>query len=484
MNSIVEQIFSYRRKIPNKIALQNGKRSLTYGELLAEIIYARKVLSEQYGIRKESKVILAADKQIEFVAVYFACHLLEAVAIPIALDTNAHRYALIKEKVCPSLVVGFSNEAELPKASFAEFMGEEKIVAGDQIAFPSLDSVADIIFTTGTTGEPKGVQLSHRNIAAAARNINAFIKNSSDDVEMLVLPIAHSFGLNRMKCALSNGQTLVLLGSFANIKRFYRFMGEYGVNGFGMVPASWSLFKKLSGDEISKFQDSLHYIEIGSAPMSMEDKHILMELLPKTRLCMHYGLTEASRSAFMEFHDDAGHLDTVGKQTPNMIITVRDESGCQLPTETEGEICVSGDAVTIGYIGLPPEECFWGDNFRTGDWGSLREDGYLCLKSRKKELINVGGKKVSPLEIESILKSFPFVEDCACVGVRDPAGILGEVVKAFVVTKSPEKLTCEYMDSLIGNRLEGYKHPALYEQIDIIPKTSSGKIQRLALIRK
>ncbi len=482
MNSIVEQIFSYGRKVPNKIALQNGKRSLTYEELLNEIIDARKALSEQYGIGKHSKVILAADKQLEFVAVYFACHLLEAVAVPIAPDTNAQRYSLIKEKVCPSLVVGFSNETELPKASFTDFIFEEKNRSDNNIAFPSLDSVADIIFTTGTTGEPKGVQLSHRNIAAAARNINTFIKNTTEDVEMLALPIAHSFGLNRMKCALANGQTLVLLGSFANVKRFFRFMREYGVNGFGMVPASWSLLKKLSGDEIRKFQDNLRYIEIGSAPMSLADKRLLMELLPKTRLCMHYGLTEASRSAFMEFHADADNLDTVGKATHNMIITVRDESGNKLPPDTEGEICVSGDAVTIGYIGVSPTECFWGDNFRTGDWGSLHEDGYLCLKSRKKELINVGGKKVSPLEIESVLKSFDFVEDCACAGVSDPAGILGEVVKAFVVTKSPEKLTCEYMDDLIGNRLEGYKHPALYERIDSIPKTSSGKIQRLALI--
>ncbi|ORU00568.1 Long-chain-fatty-acid--CoA ligase [Anaerovibrio sp. JC8] len=484
MNSIVEQVFIFGLKKRDKVALQNGKSSLTYGGLLGEIIYARKVLVERYHIERSSKVILAADKQIEFVAVYFACHLLEAVAVPIAPDTNAKRYALIKEKICPALVVGFSNEEELPTAFFTDFIGEEKITNEEQIEFPSLDSVADIIFTTGTTGEPKGVQLSHRNIAAAARNINAFIKNTTDDVEMLALPIAHSFGLNRMKCALSNGQTLVLLGSFANIKRFYRFMGEYRVNGFGMVPASWALLKKLSGDELEKYKDNIHYIEIGSAPMSLEDKHLLMDLLPNTRLCMHYGLTEASRSAFMEFHDDAEYLDTVGKESPNMIITVRDELGRQLPPEQEGEICVSGDAVTIGYLDLPPTESFWGDAFRTGDWGSLREDGYLCLKSRKKELINVGGKKVSPIEIEEVLNSMDFVEDCACIGVTDPAGILGEVVKAFVVTESPEKLTGEHMDVLIGNRLEGYKHPAIYEQIDVIPKTSSGKIQRLALTGK
>lgn len=481
MISVVEQVVAFARENPDRMALQNGRRGLTYGGLLSEIFFAVKVLAEHYHVGKGDRIILAADKQLEFVAVYFACHLLGAVAIPIAPDTNGRRYALIKEKVSPALVVGFPSEQAMPAASFAEFAGEEPNKPREEIVFPELDQVADIIFTTGTTGEPKGVQLTQRNIAAAVRNINSFIHNTADDVEMLALPISHSFGLKRMKCALVNGQTLVLLGSFANVKRFYRFMGDYGVNGLGMVPASWSLLKKLSGEELAKYGDSLHYIEIGSAPMPMADKRQLMKILPRTRICMHYGLTEASRSAFMEFHAEADHLDTIGKETPGMHITVRDEAGHPLPPGMAGELCVSGDAVTIGYLDLPRTGYFWGDALRTGDWGVMRADGYICLESRKKELINVGGKKVSPLEVEAVLKELELVEDCACVGMADPAGLMGEVVKAFVVTQYPDKLTCDYMDGLIGNKLEGYKHPVAYEPIGEIPKTSSGKIQRLVL---
>lgn len=482
MISIVEQIFNYGKVNFQKTALLNGKNSLTYDELMRGILYAKRILSDTYGIEKGSRVILAADKQLEFVSVYFACHLLEAVTLPIAPDTNLKRYNLIKEKVSPALVVGFGESgSDIQSAKLSDFSGMESSLEGENISFPELDSVADIIFTTGTTGEPKGVQLSHRNIIAAARNINTFIGNQAEDVEMLALPISHSFGLGRMRCALSNGQTLVMLGSFANVKRFFRFMGEYGVNGFGMVPASWALLKKLSGDEISKYRDQLHYIEIGSAPMPMEEKKNLIKLLPDTRICMHYGLTEASRSAFIEFHEETEHLTTVGRQSPNMHITIRDEKGIEVPVGEEGEICVCGDAVTMGYLDLPKEDSFWGDAFRTGDWGSCDKDGYISLKSRKKELINVGGKKVSPIEVEDVLKNLDFVDDCVCVGIPDPDGILGEVVKAFIVTSKPEKVTYEDIDGLIGNQLEGYKHPVFYEEIKEIPKTSSGKIQRLML---
>ena len=482
MISIIEQIFKQEKKNGDKIALNNGKMNVSYSEMRAGILFARNLLTSDYGINKGDKIILAADKQLEFVYVYFACHLLGAITLPIAPDTNENRYRLIKSKVNPKLVIGFSDDDDsIQTATLKTFSGQLSQDDVPEVSFPDLDDIADIIFTTGTTGEPKGVQLSHRNIVAAARNINEFIGNRSEDVEMLALPISHSFGLGRMRCVLSNGQTLIMLGSFANVKRFFRFMEEYKVNGFGMVPASWALLKKMSSDNIRKYADQLHYIEIGSAPMPIDEKRFLIKLLPETRICMHYGLTEASRSAFMEFHEEEERLTTVGKQSPNMNITIRDEQGNILADGEEGEICVSGDAVTVGYLDLPKEESFWNDAFRTGDWGSRNAEGYISLKSRKKELINVGGKKVSPIEVEEVLKTFDFIEDCVCISAPDPDGILGEVVKAFVVTSQPEKISKEEIDSLIGNRLEGYKHPALYEKIDEVPRTASGKIQRLSL---
>lgn len=485
MKSVVEQLFIRGEESPEKIALHNGKNQISYRNLTKEIISVRNLLHEKYCIKKGSHVILSADKQLGFVSAYFAFHLLEAVVLPIAPDTNQIRYEYIRDKAAPDLVIGYKDEKPgIHNVTLNDLIEQCDAIEEKRVSFPDMDSTADILFTTGTTGEPKGVLLTHRNIAAAARNINSFIRNESEDIEMLALPISHSFGLGRMRCALTNGQTLVMLGSFANVKRFFRFIDEYKVSGFGMVPASWALLKKLSGSAIGEFSDQIKYIEIGSAPMPMEEKKSLMKLLPNTRICMHYGLTEASRSAFIEFHSEINHLDTVGRESPNMHISIRDEKGNVLPFDTEGEICVSGDAVTKGYYDISSQESYWGESFRTGDWGTCNQEGYITLKSRKKELINVGGKKVSPVEVEEVLNSIDSVKECACVGVPDPDGILGDVVKAFIVTDDPSKVDNEYMDERIGNRLEGYKHPALYEIIDEVPKTTSGKIQRLALLHR
>lgn len=480
MESIIERIVGYSRIEPDKIALSDGKKEISYEKLVKGILYAKLIIETKYILSKGDLVIIAADKQLEFVSIYFACQLAGVVAVPVAPDINEKRYYLIKNKIHPALVIGFQ-DADVLTAELLDFNGYISIVDYESITYPSLDDIVNIMFTTGTTGEPKGVLLSQRNIVAAAWNINTFIQNTSDDVEMIALPISHSFGLGRMRCALLNGQTVVMLGSFVNVKRFFRFIEKYKVTGFGMVPSSWALLKKLSGMKISEYKDQLHYIEIGSAPMPIEEKQELMKALPGTRICMHYGLTEASRSAFMEFHESPDRLMTIGRQSPNMHIVIKDESGKDVLTGQDGEICVSGDAVMVGYRNLPKEEYFYGNYFRTGDWGYMDEDGFITLRSRKKELINVGGKKVSPMEVEAVLMAFDFVEDCACIAAMDPDGILGEVVKAYIVTDQPEKVKKDIIDKLIGNQLEGYKHPAEYAVIDKIPKTKSGKVQRLLL---
>jgi long-chain acyl-CoA synthetase len=453
-------------------------------ELCRQVLYAKDVLESRYNLSKGDAVILAANKQLSFVSVYFACHLLGVTVLPLAPDINEKRLSLIAGRTAPKLSVGLGSEKliceQVGLEAFEGFMDACDITT---VTFPDMDNVADIIFTTGTTGEPKGVTLSQKNIEAAAKNINTFIQNTSDDVEMLALPISHSFGLGRLRCAISNGQTVVILGSFANMKRFFRFMEEYQVTGFGMVPASWAMIRKLSDLKIAEYAKQLHYIEIGSAPMPLEEKLTLIDILPQTRICMHYGLTEASRSAFMEFHEEKDFLDTIGKQSPNMYIEIRDENGVRVADGTEGEICVKGDAVTAGYYKMPEvnETSFFGEYFRTGDWGVRSSDGHIRLCSRKKELINVGGKKVSPLEVEELLMKLDFVDDCACIAIPDPGRVLGEVVKAYIVTTQSDRVVKEEINRAIAPQIEDYKLPVEYEVTDAIPKTSSGKVQRLLL---
>lgn len=479
MKSIEEQLFAIVQQTPDKVALISGETEVTYSQLWDYCLRAAYKLQDTYHLQKGDRVVLSAAGNIEFVYVYFGVHLAGGICVPIDPDTNQTRFNHIEASTKPVCVMGTLHNVARETISFSEVIdGTEKA----EFAVPDMSEIADVLFTTGTTGAPKGVALSYLNLAAAARNINEFIGNTADDVELLALPVSHSFGLGRLRCTLTKGATVVMLGTFANVKKFFNEMKRCNVTMFAMVPASWGFIKKMSGKYIGKFADQLKFIEIGSSFMPKEEKEFLMEQLPHTRICMHYGSTEASRSAFMEFQVYKDNLLSAGKASPHTEIKIFSPEGKPLPLGEEGEVCVKGDHVTCSYWNETPERFasdFYDGYFRTGDCATMDADGNIYLKSRIKEMINVGGKKVAPMEVEDILNTIPGVKESACIGIPDPGVVLGEVVKAFVV--ADESLTDEEIMSQLKPQLEVYKLPVEIERISEIPKTSSGKIQRLLL---
>ena len=479
MRSIEEQLFAIVQHTPDKVAFISGETEVTYKEMWDYCLKVAYKLQNVYHLHKGDRVILSAYSNIEFVYVYFGVHLAGGICVPIDPDTNPIRFNHIYVSTKPVCVVGTLHNAECETIDFVEVVDCEQEAV---FASPGMDKIADILFTTGTTGAPKGVALSYLNLSAAALNINTFIGNTADEIELLALPVSHSFGLGRIRCALIKGATIVMLGSFANVKKFFGEMKRCNVTMFAMVPASWGFIKKMSGKYIGKFADQLKFIEIGSSFMTIEEKRFLMELLPNTRICMHYGSTEASRSTFMEFHANKDNLMTAGHASPNTEIKIYSTDGKPLPLGEEGEVCVKGEHVACSYWNEEPEHFasdFYDGYFRTGDCATMDADGNIYLKSRIKEMINVGGKKVAPMEVEDILNTIPGVKESACIGIPDPGVVLGEVVKAFVV--ADEGLTDEDIISQLRHQLEGYKLPVEIERINEIPKTNSGKIQRLKL---
>lgn len=473
--TIEELIYNHAQKSPEKIAIIDGVNTVTYAELWKRIVSAAVYFAM---LSRGERIVMSASKNVDFVYCYFGAHLAGMICVPIDSETNSVRFNRIVNIANPKLIVGeLHNSKGFHVVPFSDIVNKENDYA---FSLPHEEDIADLLFTTGTTGLPKGVALSFGNESAAAKNINEFIGNTTDDIELIALPISHSFGLGRIRCVLSKGATLVMLGSFASMKKFYKAIEEQHVTGFGMVPASWSYIQKMSGTRISRFSDQIKYIEIGSAFMSVENKHKLMELLPNTRICMHYGLTEASRSAFISFQDDKDHLDSVGKASPNTETKIFSELGKSVKDGENGEICVKGKHVCSSYWGLSEErfkEDFFDDYFRTGDWGYKDSEGYVHMISRLKEIINVGGKKVSPIEVEEALNTIEGIDESACIAVHDD--VLGEVVKAFVVGNNI--LEEKVMKGILMKKLENYKVPAFIEQINEIPKTQNGKIQRLKL---
>lgn len=477
--TILEAIRKHAEDMPEKVAIIEDNKEISYGYLWDKVARA----ATFYGSigKKGDRIILAANKSVDFVYSYFGAQLAGLITVTVDSAVNSKRLNRIVES---SKQIGIFGKLDQVHDGILcrEFPDLSEInVPTTEFDMPAFDDFADILYTTGTTGNPKGVVLSHHNEQCAAQMINTFIGNSCDDIELLALPISHSFGLGRLRCTMLKGGTIDLLGSFASMKKFYREIETREITGFGMVPASWNYIKKMSLDKIGRYADQLKYIEIGSAPMPMDDKRLLMKLLPNTRICMHYGLTEASRSAFICFHESSDCLDSIGKPSPGVDILIMDEKGNELGVGQEGEICVKGEHVCCSYWGEDEEkypDSFHGAYFRTGDWGFVDSEGYFRLISRKKELINVGGKKVSPIEVEEIIGELEGVDDSACIGVPD--SVMGEVVKAFVVRRS-ELITQERIISYVKERLEAYKVPVAVEFIDAIPKTSSGKVQRLLL---
>lgn len=482
MKTIEEQIFDQVQNTPDKVALISGDTEITYSQLWDYCLCAAEKLKQDYHLKKGDRVILSAAGNIEFVYAYFGVHIAGGICVPIDPDTNQTRFEYIEKSTTPVCVMGLLHNVKKETIPFTDVVnGTSKAT---YIA-PEQGQVADILFTTGTTGAPKGVALSYNNLSAAARNINAFIGNTSSDVELLALPVSHSFGLGRLRCSLSKGATVVMLGTFANVKKFFKEMARCQVTMFAMVPASWGFIKKMSGKYIGKFADQLKFIEIGSSFMPVEDKELLMSLLPKTRICMHYGSTEASRSAFMEFHTYKDNLLSIGKASPNVEIKIFTSQGTPAALGEEGEVCVKGEHVTCCYWNETPERFasdFYDGYFRTGDCGTMDAEGNIYLKSRIKEMINVGGKKVSPMEVEDILNTIPGIKESACIGIPDPGIVLGEVVKAFIV--ADDNLSDEEIMQQLRPQLEVYKLPVEIERINAIPKTGSGKIQRLSLKKK
>jgi long-chain acyl-CoA synthetase len=340
-------------------------------------------------------------------------------------------------------------------------------------------AIADLLYTTGTTGRKKGVVLTQDNILAAARNISAFVGNGPEDVEVVPLPLSHSFGLGRLRSLAVTGNTLLLEPGVGSGAPLVKRILDSCATGLALVPAGFDILRRVTGDMLGQAREHLRYIEIGSAAMKRETRQWLTRLLPRTRICHHYGLTEASRAAFTDYHRDMHKPGTVGRPAPNVEIAVCGEDQCPLPPGQIGEIVVYGGMVMREYWKQPllTEQAFCASGFRTGDVGYLDEDGYLYLLGRRGDLINVGGRKVVPDEIEELLCQLDGVRDVGCIA--QPDEFLGECVKAYVV--ADREIGRPEVARFLRSRLEEWKIPQIVVRIERIPRTKSGKIQRQML---
>ena len=348
---------------------------------------------------------------------------------------------------------------------------------GQSYQSPSVDDVALILHTSGSTGRPKRVPLSHVNLSISAGNSVRSYALTEDDVSLCVMPLFHVHGLVASTLAtLATGGTVVVPAKFSPLS-FWRIAADHGVTWYSAVPTLHQLLlaRVEPGAARPAGAGRLRFIRSCSAslpPQVMAD----LETAFGVPVLEAYGMTEAAHQmASNPLPPGARKPGSVGPGT-DVRISIMDGGGQHLKSGERGEVVIQGPNVITGYANNPEANAtsFTDGWFRTGDQGVLDDEGYLTLVGRLKELINRGGEKISPREIDEVLLSHPSVGEAVCFGV--PHKTWGEEVAAVVVLRQ-ETSTADLL-AFCRERLADYKRPKQIHITDAIPRTATGKIQR------
>ncbi len=348
---------------------------------------------------------------------------------------------------------------------------------GVSVAPVSGDDVALILHTSGSTGRPKRVPLKHRNLAVSCRNVANTYQLKPDDVSLCVMPLFHIHGLiaSTLSTFLTGG-TVVVPNKF-NPMSFWRTVREHGVTWYSCVPTIHQLSVARLNEKPEGIE-KLRFVRSCSSALSPA----LMEKLENTLgvpVLEAYGMTEASHQMCSNPLPPRPHkAASVGPGT-GVKVGIMDEAGNLLPSGQLGEVVIQGPNVIEGYENNPEANAksFTNGWFRTGDQGMIDQDGYLHLTARIKELINRGGEKIAPLEIDEVMLCHPCVAEAVSFGMPHPTW--GEEVAIAVVLKEPQSEAA--LIEHCKQRLADFKVPKKVHIVDKIPRTATGKIQRRAV---
>ena len=350
----------------------------------------------------------------------------------------------------------------------------------------TLDDIAFLQYTGGTTGLSKGAALTHRNVVAAILQAEAWFSPALTSISDLrkvnsiaALPLYHIFALTLCLLAMRQGSHLTLI---PNPRDFGKFIEVLKQRPFHMLPGVNTLFNALMQHPMFKTIDfsSLKLTQAGGMAASEGTaKH--WQAATGSAMIEGWGMSETCAIGTNNPVTQTGFSGNIGLPLPSIDIAIKDDAGNSLPVGSSGEICIRGPNVMVGYYNQPEENAktFTADGFmRTGDIGVMDEGGYTRIVDRKKDMIIVSGFNVFPNELENVISTCPGVVECAAVGIADDKQ--GETIKVFVVRNDP-LLTEEAVARFCHDNLTGYKRPKYIEFRDELPKTNVGKILRREL---
>jgi acyl-CoA synthetase (AMP-forming)/AMP-acid ligase II len=466
--------------------LLGNKEKLSYQELYRRSMRLARYLIETHG--ENNNILLISPNNTFFIIAYMAIMKSGNICVPLNPSIEPENLSFVV-KLCKARTAFIApqlegNRWELLEEVIYDYQELDSGNVGvpvDLLDHSDFDSgrLAEIIFTSGSTGEPKGVMITHGNIIANTESIIEYLKLDGHDVIEIVLPFYYCYGLSLLHTHLKAGGSIVLNNSFMFVGSLINDLNHYRCTGFSGVPSHFQiLLRKAKSFKETEFP-SLRYVTQAGGKLHNAFITEFTDSFPKVRFFVMYGQTEATaRLSHLEPERLEAKLGSMGRAIPGVELELADESGALITTSgVVGELLARGGNIMKGYLGdeKGTAEILKGGWLHTGDLAYRDEEGYFYLTARKKEIIKVGGRRISPKEIEEVIVSIPGVVDCTISGVFDD--YLGEALKAEIVLADAcnSDLDATFVKKYCGERLALEKIPGIVEFKTNLVVASTGK---------
>jgi amino acid adenylation domain-containing protein len=476
-------------RAPGKTAVVCGAARVSYAELADRAAGLARELKRR-GLRRGDRVALLLQNSVDTVIAVFGVLAAGGVFSVVNPGTKADKLAYILNNARASALLSEPRLAEVADEACAnapsvairlaapfELADDARPIGGIEL------DLAMIVYTSGSTGFPKGVMMTHANIDAAAGAITTYLESRADDVVLSVLPMAFDYGLYQALMCARVGATLVLEKSFTYPAVVLEKLRAEKVTGFPLVPTLAAMLLQMKQLEPGMFP---HLRYLTNTAAALPPAHIvrLRNLFPQARLYSMYGVTECKRCTYLPPEQLDTRPSSVGIPIPGTEAWIVDETGERVPPGTVGELVIRGAHVMKGYWeneeatrrALRPGPYAWENVLHTGDLFRADAEGYLYFVARTDDIIKTRGEKVSPREVENCLYEIPGVREAAVIGVPDP--VLGNAIKAVLAADPESRLTERDVIRHCSARLEDFMVPKHVEFRGELPKSENGKIAR------
>jgi long-chain acyl-CoA synthetase len=497
-------------KYPDKKAIWFKDSWLTFSEVesmsnkLANYLQSR-------GIERGDRVSILLENSFNYVIAYYA--VLKIGAITVALNTETKKDGLVyllndseskaiisqkkySKELLPALchtpylkdvVIEQSNLDNYKEIGHFNTINLDEVFSQGNENNPDVRcidiDIASIVYTSGSTGKPKGVVLTHQNIIANTNSIVEYLKLTSKDRIMVVLPFYYIYGKSLLNTHFSVGGSVVIDNRFAFPNSILETMKKTETTGFSGVPSTFMILLNKSSVRDYKFENLRYVTQAGGAMAPAVQKEIAGLFAPAETFIM-YGATEASaRLSYLEPKDLPNKWGSIGKAIPNVDLFIADETGKVLPANQEGQIVARGSNLMQGYWKDLDEtnNVLKNGLYYTGDIGKMDNEGFLYVVGRTKDMIKVGGERISAKSVEEVVLELKEVQEVAVIGVPDE--LLGEAIKTFIVLTDGVTLESQDILKFCKKKLPQFKVPKHIEFISSLPKNKSGKVLKEQLRR-